>query len=51
MVDVAGLDVERGDEVTLIGERYTADDMAQDISTIGDELVCGISKRVPRLYK
>lgn len=51
MVDVTELAVECGDEVTLIGEHYTADDMANDIGTIGYEIVCGISKRVPRIYK
>lgn len=50
MVDVTGLRVKCDDEVILIGERYTADDMAHDIGTIGYEVVCGISKRVPRLY-
>ena len=51
MVDVTELDLEYGDEVTLIGEYYTADDMARDIGTIGYEIVCGISKRVSRIYK
>lgn len=50
MVDVTGTDVKCGDEVTLIGEHYTAGDMAQDIGTIGYEILCGISKRVPRIY-
>lgn len=39
------------DEVTLLGDFYTADDMASDLGTIGYEVVCGISKRVPRVYK
>lgn len=38
------------DEVTLIGSGYTADDMATSIGTIGYEVVCGISKRVPKIY-
>lgn len=38
------------DEVTLIGDGYTADDMASAIGTIGYEIVCGISKRVPKIY-
>ena len=38
------------DEVTLIGDGYTADDMAATIGTIGYEIVCGISKRVPKIY-
>ncbi len=50
MIDVTGLDVNRGDEVILMGKDYTADDMAKDIGTISYEIVCGISKRVPRRY-
>ena len=51
MVDVTDIpDVREGDEVTLLGDEYTADDMARDAGTIGYEIVCGISKRVPRMY-
>ncbi|MCQ2406683.1 MAG: alanine racemase [Oscillospiraceae bacterium] len=54
MIDVTGIDVKPGDTVTLIGtngsETITADDMAEAIGTIGYEIVCGISKRVPRIY-
>ncbi len=43
-----------GGEVVLIGEqggeRITADDVAERWGTIGYEVVCGIGKRVPRLY-
>ncbi len=53
-VDVTGLDVEAGDEVVLLGqsggETYTADDMAQQIGTIGYEIICGITHRVQRKY-
>jgi alanine racemase len=53
MCDVTGLDVKQGDTVTLIGEdggeRITADDIAQITGTIGYEIVCGISERVPRV--
>lgn len=52
MVDVSDIDdVREGDEVILIGDCYTADDMARDLGTIGYEVVCGISKRVARIYK
>ena len=52
MIDVTGIpDVNMGDEVLLLGEAYTADDMAADIGTIGYEIVCGISERVPRIYR
>jgi len=43
-----------GDRVTLIGvdgdERQTAEDLAQRIGTISYEVLCWISKRVPRVY-
>lgn len=52
VTDVSG--VKAGDEVTLIGsdgdETITADDLAASYGTIGYEVVCGISKRVPRVY-
>lgn len=52
MVDVSDIQgVKEGDEVILIGEGYTADDMARDLGTIGYEVICGISKRVARIYK
>lgn len=51
MVDVTNLNVNRNDEVILIDDKYTADDIATLIGTIGYEVICGISKRVPRIYK
>lgn len=52
MCDVSGVDVKAGDIVTLIGEengeRITADDIGTLTGTIGYEIVCGISERVPR---
>lgn len=51
MVDVTGIDAAFEDEVVLLGEGYDADDMAQDIGTIGYEVVCDITKRVTRVYK
>jgi alanine racemase len=55
MVDVTEItDVNMGTEVILLGESenesFTADDMADMINTIGYEIVCNISKRVPRKY-
>ncbi len=53
MCDVTGLDAKAGDVVTLIGsdgdEKITADEIASLCNTIGYEIVCGISKRVPRV--
>ena len=43
-----------GDRVTLIGvdggERQTAEDLARRIGTISYEVLCWISRRVPRVY-
>lgn len=55
MIDVSDVpEAKAGDIVTLIGkegdDRITADDLAQIYGTIGYEVVCGISKRVPRIY-
>lgn len=55
MVDVTGIpDVVFETEVVLIGrsgdEVLSADDLAHQIGTIGYEIVCGISKRVERVY-
>ncbi len=44
-----------GETATIIGtdgpERQTAEDLARRIDTINYEIVCGISKRVPRQYR
>jgi alanine racemase len=60
-MDVTTIDVtsipgaEIGDEVVLIGEqgahKITAWDIARQTRTIPYEVLCAISKRVPRLYK
>lgn len=54
MIDVTDADVKAGDIVTLIGtdgnDTITADELASWYGTIGYEVVCGISKRVPRIY-
>lgn len=52
MLDVTDVseDVCSGDEVTLFGDcEITADYLASLYGTIGYEIVCGISKRVPRI--
>jgi alanine racemase len=52
VTDIPGLEI--GDEVTLIGAsqglRLTAWDLAQAADTIPYEVLCSISKRVPRKY-
>lgn len=54
MIDVSDVETHSGDIVTLIGkdgnESITADELANIYGTIGYEVVCGISKRVPRIY-
>ena len=56
MVDVTDIpNVHIDTDVTLIGtddkERITADDIAKIYGSIGYEVVCGINKRVARVYK
>jgi alanine racemase len=52
LTDVPGAVV--GDPVTLIGvdgaERIAVEDLARWAGTVNYEILCGISKRVPRLY-
>jgi len=55
MVDVTNITgVQEGDEVVLIGqqgnETITADEMAAQANTIPYEILCGVGKRVPRIY-
>jgi alanine racemase len=53
VTDVAGLNV--GDEVVLLGrqgrEQITLHDIASWADTITYEILCGISKRMPRVYR
>jgi alanine racemase len=53
MVDCGDDPVRVGDEVVLIGaqegDRLRAEDWAERLGTIGYEVVCAISARVPRL--
>lgn len=54
MIDVTGCGVSVGDEVVLIGKsgglEISADDIADTVGTISYEILCGISKRIPRRY-
>lgn len=54
MVDVTGMDVKQGDEVVLIGsqgdEKISAEELGRKSGRFNYELVCDISKRVPRSY-
>lgn len=50
MIDVTDIDdVKPGDEVILFGQEITADEIAGKCSTIGYEIICGITPRVPRI--
>lgn len=52
VTDIAG--AQEGDEVVLFGqqgkETITADEMAAQAGTISYEILCGVGKRVPRIY-
>ncbi|MDY4435467.1 MAG: alanine racemase, partial [Candidatus Flemingibacterium sp.] len=53
MVDVTGIpDVEVGTVATVMGDdpRVNADHLAKMIGTIGYELICAVSPRIPRVY-
>ena len=55
MLDVTDVpaEIQPGDTVTMFGTdgdaSITADELAAMYGTIGYEIVCGISKRVPRV--
>ncbi len=42
--------VKQGDEVLLMGGLISIDEVAQRLDTINYEVICGIGKRVPRIY-
>lgn len=54
MIDVTKINAELGDEVVLMGRQkksqISAEEIAQLCSTISYEVVCWVSKRVPRIY-
>ena len=55
MIDVTDIaEAQEGDEVVLFGqqrkESITADEMAAQAETIPYEILCGVGKRVPRIY-
>ena len=51
MIDLTDLpNVRTGDEVELFGEHNTVNAMAKLVGTISYELLCNVSKRVPRVY-
>ena len=51
MVDVTDIpDVQVGDVVTVIGAGMPCENMAEKLDTIAYEVLCGINKRIPRIY-
>ena len=51
MIDLTGKPgVDVGSEIEIFGERNPIENMAEAASTIPYELVCSVSKRVPRTY-
>jgi alanine racemase len=54
LIDVGDLAARAGDDVVLLGAQdgaaVTAEDWANWLGTINYEVVCGIGKRVPRVY-
>lgn len=50
MIDVTGIDVKEGDEVTIFGKNPTITDLALWIGTIPYEILTSISRRVKRIY-
>lgn len=55
MFNASGLDVQKGDVVTLLGQdgdySLPVDELAEVLGTINYEVVCMISNRVPRVYQ
>lgn len=50
MVDLGGIEAEEGDEVILLGAGIGLGEAADWGSTNRNEILCGIGRRVPRLY-
>ena len=54
MLDVTGVPCRRGDVVTILGadgdERIAIEELTEKVPTIPHEMLCNISKRVPRIY-
>jgi alanine racemase len=51
MVDLTNLpDIHVGDTVEIFGAKQSVNTLAKILNTIPYELVCAVSKRVPRIY-
>lgn len=49
-IDVTDIDTDEGDIVTIFGEGLPVDEQAEKAQTINYELVCGIAKRVAKVF-
>ena len=50
MIDITGIKAKEGDTVEIFGKNLHAEELADIIDTINYELVCAVSRRVPRIY-
>ena len=51
MIDLSGIDAKIGDRVSFFGHTPTSlTALAEHAGTIPYELLCSVSKRVPRVY-
>lgn len=51
LLDVTGIAVQPGDEVTVFGAELSADKLAAAADTISYEILCRVGQRVPRVYE
>jgi alanine racemase len=55
VIDTTGINARVGDEVTVFGDTTTGDpcitDLAASSDTIAYEILTGIGRRVPRVYR
>lgn len=49
-IDVTDVEAALGDEVVLLGDEITAEELAAKTDTIPYEVFCRVTRRVPRLY-
>jgi len=49
-IDVTDVEAAAGDEVVLLGDSISADELAAKANTISYEIFCGLTARVPRRY-
>ncbi len=51
LLDVTGIAVQPGDEVTVFGTELSVDELAATADTISYEILCRVGQRVPRVYE